>query len=131
MAGKRFTQVLAEIRGGSAEALASTKLDELIKAIQIAGKSGKLTIELTLEPHGQANREIYVSAKVKMTAPADPNAVEPSIFFVNRDGDLVRDDPDQPKLPFRGGGGSHGEVMRVGGGGKADGRSPAEQGMVG
>lgn len=111
--GKQYTQVLAEVRGGQVQMLASQKLDELIKAVQVAGKSGKLTVELTLEPHGKENREIYVSAKVKLAAPVDPNMAEPSIFFVDRNGALVRDDPAQERIPFRGE--------------KADGRSPAEQ----
>lgn len=97
--GKLVTQVLNEIRGGVFVNAASKELGELVERIQEAGKGGSLTITLKITPHGKNNREMHVTPSLKVSAPPSPDTTEAGIFYA-KDGDLVRDDPDQTKLPF-------------------------------
>lgn len=97
MSGKRFSQVLAEIRGGLVETELSAQLNELVERVQESGKEGTITFQLKLSPHGRSNREIHVSTKINTKMPPKPDMEEPSIFFAVR-GDLVRHDPDQANL---------------------------------
>lgn len=114
--GKRFNQVLGECRGGLVELDLSQKLSDLVTACQESGKKGTITVTMTIDPHGAENREMHVSVKSAVKAPAKPDMEERSIFFAVR-GDLVRDDPNQQRLGLRG----------VDSGERADGSSPAEQ----
>lgn len=98
MAGKAITQILGELRGGVFANHASDELSKLVTRIVETGKKGKLTIELTLEPHGKGNREMHVIPKLSVKAPPAADTTEAGIFYAVR-GDLVRDDPDQRKLP--------------------------------
>lgn len=99
MAGKLLTQVLAELRGGVFVNHASEELSALVERIQESGKKGSITITLDVEPHGKNNREMHVTPKLSIKKPAAPDTTEAGVFYAVR-GDLVRDDPDQGKLPF-------------------------------
>ncbi|MES2347012.1 MAG: hypothetical protein V4641_05510 [Pseudomonadota bacterium] len=99
MAGKLITQVLAELRGGVFANHASDELSKLVERIQESGKKGSITITLEVTPHGKNNREMHVLPKLGIKAPPAPDTTEAGIFYAVR-GDLVRDDPDQAKLPF-------------------------------
>lgn len=99
MSGKLITQVLGEIRGGVFARAASDELSSLVERIQETGQKGSITITLNIEPHGKTNREMHVTPKIAVKKPAAPDTQEAGIFYVVR-GDLVRDDPDQEKLPF-------------------------------
>lgn len=96
---KPLTEVIATIRGGVFNNAASAELKELVERVQESGKAGSITITLTLSPHGKGNREIHVTPKLSTKKPASPDTQEPGIFYAVR-GDLVRDDPDQQKLPL-------------------------------
>lgn len=102
MSGKMITQVLNELRGGVFVNAASRELSEVVEAIQESGKAGSITITLTITPHGKNNREMHVTPKLVAKKPAAPDTTEAGIFYALR-GDLVRDDPDQAKLPGFGG----------------------------
>lgn len=97
MAGKRFVQLLAELRGGMIETELTNELAELVTRVQETGSKGAITLTLTLTPKGRQNREVHVSAKVQVKTPPNIDLSEPSIFFGCR-GDLVRDDPEQVEL---------------------------------
>ncbi|HEY3434288.1 MAG TPA: hypothetical protein VGK41_01410 [Solirubrobacterales bacterium] len=95
-----FPRVISELRGGLVAVDLAQKMEELVTAIQASGKKGTLNLTLTLNPVGSGNREIHVSAKVAVKAPAAPDLEERSIFFAQR-GQLLRHDPNQPDL-YRG-----------------------------
>lgn len=114
---QEFIRVLNELRGGLVALDIAQKQEEVINAIQNAGKKGSITITLTYEPVGASNKEIHLSAKVTSKKPADPGLEERSIFYAQH-GQLHRHDPDQRDL-YRG------PV------GVADGSSPAEQRRTG
>lgn len=95
---KLITQVLAEIRGGVFVNEASKELGELVERIRDSGKKGAITITLEIAPSGKDNRIMTVKPKLALKKPAAPETDEASIFYAQR-GDLVRDDPEQRKLP--------------------------------
>lgn len=96
---KPITDVISTLRGGVFNNAASAELKDLVERVQEAGKPGSITITLTLSPHGKGNREIHVTPKLSTKKPAAPDTQEAGIFYAVR-GDLVRDDPDQRKLPL-------------------------------
>jgi hypothetical protein len=106
---------LGELRGGLVALDIAQKQEEVIKAIQAAGKKGSITITLNYAPVGAENREVHISAKIAAKAPAAPDIEERSIFFAEH-GQLHRHDPRQ------------GDLYRGPKALKADGSSPAEQG---
>ena len=113
---EEFLRVLGEMRGGLVALDIAQKQEELIHAIQTAGKKGSITITLTYQPVGASNKEIHVTSKVTSKAPADPGLEERSIFYAAH-GQLHRNDPNQPDM--------YGGPRRAD---SADGSSPGEQG---
>ena len=111
-----FLRVLGELRGGLVVLDIAQKQEEVIKAIQDAGKNGEITIKLKYAPVGSGNREVHVSAAVTAKKPADPGLEERSVFFAEH-GQLHRHDPRQ------------GDMYRGPTAVRADGSSPAEQGF--
>lgn len=109
---------LKSLRGGLVLKQTERDMAKLIEAIRDSGKKGSISIQLTLEPHGEDNKEIHVSAKVTSKAPPAPGIGDRSIFFAVRD-QLVRDDPDQKKLPLAA---TDSQEYQ----GRADGSSPSE-----
>ena len=95
-----FARVFNDLRGGLVAIETGKQLERLIESIQETGGKGKLTITLDLTPKGKQNREVHITAKVAVKAPANPDLEERSIFYVQR-GQLTRNDPealDQPGL---------------------------------
>lgn len=113
--GNDFLRVLGEQRGGLVALNIAQQQEEVIKAIQAAGKKGSMTITISYEPVGSGGKEVHVTTKVTTKKPADPNIEERSIFYAQH-GQLHRDDPDARPM--------YGGPQAVG---KADGSSPAEQ----
>lgn len=74
---------------------ASTLLAELAMAVKATRKKGTLALVLTLEP--EKGGAISISAALNSKAPSTaPQHL--TIFFVNKDGALVRDNPDQQEM---------------------------------
>lgn len=110
-------ELIRSLRGGLVSRDLDRQLTQVIEACQDAGKKGTLTIKLTFDPHGRENKEMHVTAKTTISAPANPDLLEPAIYFAVR-GQLVKDSPEQASMPG----------LDVVDGGRADGSSPAEQG---
>lgn len=100
MAGKLFTQVFGEIRGGVFVNNASAELSALVERCQISGLKGKFSVELTIEPSGKDNRIMTITPKLTVKKPPMPETQDAATFFAVR-GDLLRDDPEQRKLGLR------------------------------
>jgi hypothetical protein len=76
---------------------ASDKLTQLIQSVRRSGKSGSLTLTLSVKPD-RKGRAITINGKAAIKTPAaDP---ESAVFFTNDDGDLLDDDPRQGRLPL-------------------------------
>jgi hypothetical protein len=95
--GKPITQVLNECENGHLVAEITAKVYELIQAAQDTRKSAKLNIKLEFKPTGKGSINVIAAYDVKKPEHDRPG----STFFVGTDGALIRDDPNQPKLPLR------------------------------
>lgn len=97
---KPFATTLQEIGSGVLAAHLAEQLQELTGAVVDTGKKGTLTLQITVAPLKAGNvKNLVATAKTTLKTPAEEPA---SVFFVDKDGNLTRDDPDQPMLPLRG-----------------------------
>lgn len=92
-----FDQTLREINGGRLIDELTQELTDVIAAVRRSGKSGAISLTLKLKPRGETNEQIELVPTVKGTKPEASRPI--SIFFVNRDNGLQRDDPTQHQLP--------------------------------
>jgi hypothetical protein len=97
---KPFATTLQEIGSGALAAKLAEQLQELVNAVVDTGKKGTIAVQLTVGPLKPGNvKNLITTAKTTLKTPEDDTS---SVFFVDKDGNLTRDDPDQPTLPLRG-----------------------------
>ncbi len=93
-----FADLLREHRNGATHDELSDKLQELVAAVVEEGKSGTLSLTISIKPMGKGDG-FEVSAAVKLAAPKPTPGV--SIFFASPENNLVRQDPRQTNLELR------------------------------
>lgn len=95
-----FGAWLHEQRGGAAHAELSDSLNELVEAVAATGRPGELTFKLKIKPAGKGDHgTVIVSDSTTVKLP-EPERGE-SIFFVDEDANLARNNPAQVALPLR------------------------------
>lgn len=92
-----FTDVIGDIEGGAFADKLTGALQEVTEGVVKHRKSGELTIKLKVQPNGETSVKVTGDTKLKVPEPAAPVTV----FFTTASGDLLRDNPNQPKLPFK------------------------------
>jgi hypothetical protein len=94
--GTDFAVTLLALNKGKTHNDLTEQLRELIKAVTITKKKGKLSLTLEVKPQVGVAGAVLVTAGVTS---AKPKFDQPaSIFFATDDGDLVRNDPTQQPL---------------------------------
>lgn len=93
-----FGDWLREQRGGDAHNDLSDALNELVQDVVETGKSGSLTLKVTVKPAGKHGRTVFVSDEVKVSAPQHPK--DEALYFVTPGGNLSRNNPEQAHLPL-------------------------------
>ena len=93
-----ITDTLRHIGGGVFIDIASDKLAELVAAVDSSGKSGKLTLDISVKKATRGGA-MLISGKLRLTKPAE-EAME-AMLFATPEGNLVVDDPSQMKLELR------------------------------
>lgn len=91
---KSFAEIIGALADGELEARATKLLTELSAAVELTGGDGRLVLTLKIV---KQNRMAVIRPSIKITRP-EP-AVDDTMFFVDEDGSLVRDDPKQLRLP--------------------------------
>lgn len=100
---KPFAATLQEIAAGTFHARLSEQLQDLVTAVTDTGRKGTLTVQLTVAPIKPGNTtNLVVTGKVAVKAPESDDAAPSSVFFHDTNGNLTRNDPNQPALPLRG-----------------------------
>ena len=97
---RAFLAVAENHRQGALITDVSAALKQVTAAVQLAGKGGKVTLEMMLKPASRGDAgTLVLEHKVKVKVPE----LEPagSIFYSDPDMNLVREDPKQAKLPLR------------------------------
>lgn len=90
-----FDEILAELSDGSTLNELSDNLWELIQRVQDTGKSGHLTLTIAIGADGAGRLVVKDEVKVKL-----PEFNRPTTsFFLDKNGNPSRRDPNQPELP--------------------------------
>ncbi len=94
-----FESVLRNQRKGAMASELSTKLCELTKAVMAFSKPGKITLTLSVDPNSGDGSQVSVEDKIelKLPQPTKPK----SIFYTTEEGQLVRENPEQPTLDLK------------------------------
>ncbi len=95
--GKPFTDILGEIENGSFLRELTAQVYEIVRATQETRKQGVLKLAFKISPTGRGSVEI--DAKMDATVPEHDRPS--TTFFVTHDGTMMRNDPNQPRLPLR------------------------------
>lgn len=95
-----FSQQIAFMSRGVLDAELTEELASVVKAVRETGKAGEITLKIKVRKLDNRNEDAVrltpvVSAKVPQLPPYD------TIMFSTGDGDLLRDDPHQQKLPLQ------------------------------
>jgi len=90
-------ETLSHLQGGILLEDAADKMAELVSAVDITGKAGKLTIEITLRK--ATGNTMAATGKVKLTKPKEPELE--TLLFPTPEGNLLTEDPRQQKLPLK------------------------------
>ena len=91
-----FAEFLLEQNRGRTHNELSEALVDLVARVEDTGKKGTLTLTVTVEPLKGNESCLQVSDEIKLKLPEHDRGA--SIFFRGRDGNLQRDDPNQPSF---------------------------------
>lgn len=89
-----FSDFIREQNRGRTHDELSEGLRDLVAKVEDTGKKGTITLTVTIEPLKGAENCLQVSDEIKLKLPEHDRGA--SIFFRGRDGNLQRDDPNQP-----------------------------------
>lgn len=93
-------QVILDMRNGQVAADCNAKFNEVLKAVIETGGKGELNVKFRIKPSkmgmGGAVVEVETDHECKVKKPE--LEIGRSFFFVTKDGDLTRDDPDQAAM---------------------------------
>jgi hypothetical protein len=95
---KTFSQTLAELNAGAVARELDAALHDIVKAVSNTKSKGKLVLTIDIKP-AKGGQTAVVEAGIKAQVPTFERA--PDYFFFGRDGSLLRDHPDQKRLPLR------------------------------
>jgi hypothetical protein len=89
---------LKALRYGQAEAELSEAISEAVQAARDTGKQSVITMKITIKPQGNSG-QYFITDEISTKLPKLPK--EQTIMFGTPEGNLLRDDPRQQKLPLR------------------------------
>lgn len=92
-----FTQFLHEQRRGALHDDLGFALADLCNSVVEHGKQGELVIKLRVKPSGDGM--VQITDSVMLKAPVGEKA--PSMFWVDKGGNVHRSNPAQSELPLR------------------------------
>lgn len=91
-----FSDLFQSLRKGRANDEATRQVAEVMRAVAETGKAGEITVKLRFKPEAGDSGHVKIAATVTSKAPR-PELPE-AIFYMDRNGGLHRDDPDQGLL---------------------------------
>lgn len=100
VANNLYTRTLCDIRNGDCLNEASNELGRLIQAVRETGRSGKLTIEMRIEPAGRGDvSRVFIEDTITAKIPKPQKAR--ALFFTTEEGGLQRKDPNQTEMDLK------------------------------
>lgn len=94
-ASTEFVDVLMRQGRGSTNQELSDNLREIVQRVQSTGKKGTLTLSLSVELVKSTNSLVVCD---KITAKLPEYDRPSAVFFADKNGNLLTDDPDQPSI---------------------------------
>lgn len=91
-----FAEFLREHGRGRTHDELGEALHTLVSRVKDTGKKGTITLTVQVEPMKKDDRMVVVSDKIAIKLPEHDRPA--GVWFVGRDGNLQRNDPDQPEL---------------------------------
>jgi len=88
-----FADFLREQAKGTTHDELSAGLHDLVQRVRDTGKKGSVTLVVSVELMKGSDKAVLVSPPIKLKLPEHDR--DTSLFFADRDGNLVRNDPDQ------------------------------------
>jgi hypothetical protein len=95
---KPFAAFVQEQRGGGLHGELSDRLAEVVQAVLAVEKPGKLTLIVKVVP-SKDGATVIITDEIKTILPEAPRGA--GIFFVDADGNLSRQNPNQMEMPLR------------------------------
>jgi hypothetical protein len=89
---------LKALRYGQAEHELSEAIAEAVSAARDTGKQSVVSVKITIKPQGNSG-QYFITDEISTKLPK--LAKEQTIMFGTPEGNLLRDDPRQQKLPLR------------------------------
>lgn len=93
---RQFAETLRDLTGDQYQEM-TDGLAEVVRAAMETGKTGAITVTLKIKPTG--GNAVQAECDIKTKVPAKPKP--PTIFFVANEDSLVRQDPNQMRLPLK------------------------------
>ena len=93
-----FTNTLNTMDFGVLPEELSDDLAELIQAVKDTGKSGDLTLKLTIKAESLGAGQVSIKSDVKLKKPQMPR--DKAVMFMTPDNNLQREDPRQHSMKF-------------------------------
>lgn len=90
----------AHLNGRTAEEL-STEFHQLLDAVKTHGKKGEMRITLVVDPPANSVDSAPMPIGVESTVKAPKPTPVKSLYFLDSDGNPVREDPRQMSIEFR------------------------------
>ena len=91
-----FAAVLLSLDDGATHSELTESLRDLVARVRDTGKTGTLTLTITVAPRAGTRNQIDVKDEIKLKLPEFARAA--SIFFVTEENEVSRQDPNQPPL---------------------------------
>ncbi|HET7397656.1 MAG TPA: hypothetical protein VFJ94_03950 [Intrasporangium sp.] len=88
-----FADFLREQSRGTTHDELSEGLHDLVQRVRDTGKKGAITLVISVELMKGSDKAVIVSDEIKLKLPEHDR--DTSLFFADRNGNLVRNDPDQ------------------------------------
>lgn len=90
-----FGQILAELGEGSTVTELSQAMWDVLQRVQDTGKAGSVSLTINVALNGVGRVEVKDEVKVKLPEYARPT----TSFFIDKNGNASRRNPDQPEIP--------------------------------
>lgn len=94
-----FTHTINSLRSGRTQQEASELLNDLVNICRDTGKSGKITLEIAINPDKGLNGQYFISDKITVKKPEFPRGQ--TILWGTPDGNLQINDPNQSELDLK------------------------------
>jgi hypothetical protein len=94
---RSFVDTLRDVRGGEVLEDLSSKLGELVHAVQTTGSAGELTLKIKVAPMKGSSEAVVVTDRIDAKLPKIVSAG--TVMFPTPDGNLQRHHHKQAELP--------------------------------